>query len=145
MAVALPYLVTIPNGSFGMVTAGPDSFNTCSRERRDRLRSAWLRCGWDWPDHARLAAPHQPAFDLAAAAAVYLAYSEPSTGLLTHAHGIRFDAARFVGVVNLDGRVIDGAVFLPNQGTARTVGALSDLPDALLWASGSFSCPEEGP
>lgn len=147
MALTYPLLVTVPNGSFGMVTAGPESFDLCSRERRDRLRSAWLRCGWDWPSDVRLAAPHQAIFDLPAAAAVFLAYNAPAqAGAWDHVYRWA-SVARFVGVVNLDGRVLDGVVLAPGTGAdgARQIEALSDLPAALAWLAGSFSCPEEGP
>lgn len=131
-------LVVLHNGQFGMVTAGVQSLATGSRERRDRIRAAWLACGWEWPtlpaslDPVPFAAPSWTLLDLAVAAALLIA-----DRYLPDPHA----DARFCGVVNLDGRVLDGVVWVGGDGpwaadgSARVVRHLSDLPDALAWAT----------
>lgn len=139
-------LVVLHNGQFGTVTAGLQSYG-CSRERRDRIRAAWLNTGWEWPtlpdgSSVPFAAPGWTLLDLAVAAALLIAQHDLPA---PHAD------ARFCGVVNLDGRVHDGVVWVGGDrpygadGSARVVYHLSDLPDALAWASGTYPMKTTGP
>lgn len=130
-------LVVLHNGQFGMVTAGSRSMSSDQRERRDRIRAGWLAAGWEWPtlpdgSSMPFAADRWSLLDLAVAAALLIAQHDlpyPSA------------AARFCGVVNLDGRVMDGVAWVGGDrpygagGSARVVRRLSDLPEVLAWAT----------
>ena len=107
------------------------------RERRDRIRAGWLNAGWEWPtlpdgSSVPFAADRWTLLDLAVAAALLIAQHD-----LPYPHA----DARLCGVVNLDGRVLDGVAWVGGDrphdpdGSARVVRHLRDLPDVLAWAT----------
>lgn len=126
-AVTVRPLVAIHNGIHGLVTAGPSSHALIGRERRDRIRAAWLNVGWsrEWEPLIQVAAPSGSVHDLAVVAAILLVL-DPDLPVPAA------DAIRFVGEVRLDGGVTDGVVTLPARNEAVLVTRIDQLP-GLIW------------